>query len=179
MFALCFWADTKFAPTENNRSTAKCFKNHSLKAGRPGEADALQEGEEAEGFADAAQGDVEGVVIGGGIEEAVQAGIQECQVLQQDGLVGSGPPGGAGPPGRGPDACGGGRGPRGRGRIARPGCGRAPRPSAPGRSPGGRGGCRWNNVLPYLRSKTGISAGCRMDFRLSREAMAGQNGWDK
>jgi hypothetical protein len=41
------------------------------------QAAARQKGEEAEGLADAAQGDVKGVVIMGGIEEAVQAGFQE------------------------------------------------------------------------------------------------------
>ncbi len=39
-------------------------------------AAALQEGKEAEGLANATQGHVEGVEIGGGAEEAVQAAIQ-------------------------------------------------------------------------------------------------------
>ena len=50
-------------------------------------AAALLEGEEAEGFADAAEGDVEGVVIGGGVEEAVQAGVEQVEAVQQGGLV--------------------------------------------------------------------------------------------
>jgi hypothetical protein len=55
------------------------------------QAAALQEGflgMEAEGLADAAQGDMEGAEIKGGIEEAVQAGIQEGQFFQEGGLVG-------------------------------------------------------------------------------------------
>jgi hypothetical protein len=52
------------------------------------QAAAVQQGEEAEGLADAAQGDVKGMVIKGGIEEAVQAGIQEGQFIQEGGLVG-------------------------------------------------------------------------------------------
>jgi hypothetical protein len=52
------------------------------------QAAAVQKGEEAEGLADAAQGDVKGVVIKGGIEEAVQAGFEEGQFIQEGGLVG-------------------------------------------------------------------------------------------
>jgi hypothetical protein len=52
------------------------------------QAAALQKGEKAEGLADAAQGDVEGMVIKGGIEEAIQADIQEGQFIQEGGLVG-------------------------------------------------------------------------------------------
>jgi hypothetical protein len=52
------------------------------------QAGALQKGEEAEGLADAAQGDVKGAVIKGGIEEAVQADFQEGQFIQEGGLVG-------------------------------------------------------------------------------------------
>jgi hypothetical protein len=51
-------------------------------------AAALQKGEEAEGLADAAQGDIKGVMIEGGIEKTVQAGIQEVQFIQEGGLVG-------------------------------------------------------------------------------------------
>lgn len=51
-------------------------------------AEALQEGEEAQGLADAAEGDVEGAVIGGGIEEAVQAGIEQGQLFQDGVLLG-------------------------------------------------------------------------------------------
>lgn len=50
-------------------------------------AAALLEGEKAEGFADAAEGDEEGVVIGGGVEEAVQAGVEQVQAVQHGGLV--------------------------------------------------------------------------------------------
>jgi hypothetical protein len=52
------------------------------------QAAALQKGEEAEGLTDAAQGDVEGIVIKGGIEKAVKADIQEGQFIQEGGLVG-------------------------------------------------------------------------------------------
>jgi hypothetical protein len=45
-------------------------------------------GVEAEGLPDAAQGNMEGAEIKGGIEEAVQAGIQEFQVFQEGGLAG-------------------------------------------------------------------------------------------
>ena len=45
-------------------------------------------GVEAEGLPDAAQGDVKGAEIKGGIEEAVQAGIQEFQFFQEGGLAG-------------------------------------------------------------------------------------------
>ena len=45
-------------------------------------------GVEAEGLPDAAQGDVKGAEIKGGIEEAVQAGIQEFQLFQEGGLAG-------------------------------------------------------------------------------------------
>jgi putative ATP-dependent endonuclease of OLD family len=45
-------------------------------------------GVEAEGLPDAAQGDREGAEIKGGIEEAVQAGIQEFQVFQEGVLAG-------------------------------------------------------------------------------------------
>jgi len=51
-------------------------------------AAALQEGEEAKGLPDAAQGDVQGVVIRRKVEEPVQAGVQQFQALQQGGLVG-------------------------------------------------------------------------------------------
>ena len=50
-------------------------------------AAALLERKEAEGFADAAEGDVEGVVIGGGVEEAVQTGVEQVQAVQHGGLV--------------------------------------------------------------------------------------------
>jgi hypothetical protein len=43
---------------------------------------------EAEGLPDAAQGDVKRTEIKGGIEEAVQAGIQKLQMLQEGGLAG-------------------------------------------------------------------------------------------
>lgn len=43
---------------------------------------------EAQGLADAAQGDMEGALIKGGIEEAVQADIEEGQFVQEGGLLG-------------------------------------------------------------------------------------------
>jgi hypothetical protein len=45
-------------------------------------------GVEAQGLPDAAQGDVKGAQIKGGIKEAVQAGIQEGQFFQEGGLAG-------------------------------------------------------------------------------------------
>jgi hypothetical protein len=45
-------------------------------------------GVEAEGLPDAAQGNMEGAGIKGGIEQAVQAGIQEFQLFQEGGLPG-------------------------------------------------------------------------------------------
>ena len=42
----------------------------------------------AEGLPDAAQGDMEGAEIKGGIEEAVQTGVQEGQFFQEGGLAG-------------------------------------------------------------------------------------------
>jgi hypothetical protein len=50
-------------------------------------AEAFQEREEAKGFADAAQGYVEGPEIEGGIEEAVQAVIQEVEFINDGVLV--------------------------------------------------------------------------------------------
>jgi len=43
---------------------------------------------EPEGLPDAAQGDMDGAETKGGIEEAVQAGIQEGQFFKEGGLVG-------------------------------------------------------------------------------------------
>jgi len=51
-------------------------------------ADAFQQGKEAQGLPDAAQGDVEGAEISRGIKEAVQAGIEEGQFFQEGGLLG-------------------------------------------------------------------------------------------
>jgi hypothetical protein len=54
---------------------------------------ALQEtflGVEAEGLPDAAQGDMKGTEFKGGIEEAVEADIQELQFVQEGGLAGRG-----------------------------------------------------------------------------------------
>ena len=53
--------------------------------------EAILEGEEAQGFPDAAQGDEKGALVGGGIEKAVQAVLQEVQTVQEGllpGLVG-------------------------------------------------------------------------------------------
>ena len=83
-------------------------------------AAAFLEREEAEGFADAAEGDVEGLVIGGGVEEAVQAGVEQVQAVQQGGLVNLVPAAALDLDGAA-RCCRGGRGPRGSGRIARPG----------------------------------------------------------
>jgi hypothetical protein len=51
-------------------------------------AKALLNGEEADRLPDAAQGDMKGAEIGGGVEEAVQAGVKEVQPVQDSGLVG-------------------------------------------------------------------------------------------
>ena len=70
-------------------------------------------GMEAEGLTDAAQGDVKGAEIKGGIEEAVQAGIQEVEFIQEGGLAGGVLPARAGNQAGGRDAWSGGRGRRG------------------------------------------------------------------
>lgn len=51
-------------------------------AGGRGVAEAFVQGEEAEGLPEGAEGDVEGVVAGGGVVEAVQADGEEFQLLQ-------------------------------------------------------------------------------------------------
>jgi hypothetical protein len=56
----------------------------------PAGAAALQDsllGVEAEGLPDAAQGDMKGAEFEGGIEQAVEAGIQEFQMFQEGGLA--------------------------------------------------------------------------------------------
>ncbi len=72
----------------------------ALRAASLGEADFLPEEEEAEGLLNAAQGDMEGVDIFSLAEEAVQAGLQDIQPIQEMGdlllpdlavLVGQGP----------------------------------------------------------------------------------------
>ncbi len=52
------------------------------------QAEALQKIDEAEGLADAAQGNVKGAEIKGGIEEAVQAVIQEGEFFHEGVLEG-------------------------------------------------------------------------------------------
>ncbi len=59
------------------------MRNRALRAAALGEAEFLPEDEEAEGFLNAAQGDVEGVEIFGLAEEAVQAGLQEIQPIKE------------------------------------------------------------------------------------------------
>jgi len=51
------------------------------------QAAAFQKIEEAEGLPDAAQGDMVGADLMGGIEEAVQAAVQEFQFFQDGGLT--------------------------------------------------------------------------------------------
>ena len=88
----------------------------AIMAATPAGTAALQEsflGVEAEGLPDAAQGDVKGAEIQGGIEEAVQAGIQEFEFFQEGGLAGGVLPLLLHGPGGGRDAWCGGRGRRG------------------------------------------------------------------
>jgi len=51
------------------------------------QAEAIQESDEAEGLTDTAQGHVQGVEVKGGIEEAVQAVIQEIEFFHDAILV--------------------------------------------------------------------------------------------
>ncbi len=51
-------------------------------------AEVLLEGNQANGLPDGAQGDEQGVLIGGGIKEPVQAGIEGIQALQEGGEIG-------------------------------------------------------------------------------------------
>ena len=51
-------------------------------------AEFFLKGEEADRLADTAQGNVEGAVIGGGVEEAVQAGLKEVQLVEEGGELG-------------------------------------------------------------------------------------------
>ena len=53
-----------------------------------GVANLFLEGQEADGLLDAAEGDVEGVEIFGLTEEAVEAGLQEVELVQEGGLMG-------------------------------------------------------------------------------------------
>ena len=53
-----------------------------------GEAEALLQGEEADGLPEAAEGDMEGAEIGGGVVETVQTGGQDVQVVQEGLLLG-------------------------------------------------------------------------------------------
>ena len=51
-------------------------------------ANLFLEGQEADGLLDAAEGDVEGVEIFGLAEEAIEADLQEVQLVQEGGLMG-------------------------------------------------------------------------------------------
>jgi hypothetical protein len=53
-----------------------------------GEANLFLEGQEADGFLNAAETDVEGVEVFGLAEEASEAGLHEVELLQEGGLVG-------------------------------------------------------------------------------------------
>jgi hypothetical protein len=53
-----------------------------------GVANLLLEGQEADGLLDAAEGDVKGVEVFGLPEEAVEAGLQEFEFVQEGGLMG-------------------------------------------------------------------------------------------
>ena len=59
-----------------------------MKPVHQGVAEFLPEREDAEGFLQTPQGDVEGTVLFGLAEEAVQADLQEFQFIQQGGDVG-------------------------------------------------------------------------------------------
>jgi len=52
-----------------------------------GLADSFAEGEDAEGFLDTAQGDVEGVAVFGLAEDAFQSELEEVQLIQERGLM--------------------------------------------------------------------------------------------
>jgi hypothetical protein len=51
-------------------------------------AEAVLQGDETQGLADATQGDEQGALIGGGIKEAVQPGIDQVQARQKGGEIG-------------------------------------------------------------------------------------------
>jgi hypothetical protein len=59
----------------------------ALKITWRGLADFFPEGEDAEGFLDTAQGDVEGVVVLGFVKDAFQAGFEEIQFIQEGGVM--------------------------------------------------------------------------------------------
>jgi hypothetical protein len=50
-------------------------------------ADSFPEGEDAEGFLDTAQGDVEGMMVLSLVKDAFQAGLKEVQFIQERGLM--------------------------------------------------------------------------------------------
>jgi hypothetical protein len=131
---------------------------------------------EAEGLTDAAQGDVKGAEIKGGIEEAVQAGIQEFQMSQEGGLAGgvllallpvkvAGEMLGVAAEGRGAKAE----------LPAQGAVGDPVNEAAVDLRAGGvsTDGTAWHHTWS---SKIEISARCRMDFRVSREGRGGQHG---
>jgi len=51
-------------------------------------AEAFLEGDETEGLPDGAQGDKQGALLGGGVEQAVQAGVEKVQAVQEGGDIG-------------------------------------------------------------------------------------------
>jgi hypothetical protein len=63
-------------------------------------ADSFPEGEDAEGFLDTAQGNVEGMMVLGLVKDAFQAGLKEVQFIQERGLMAL--PGLVGDVGQGP-----------------------------------------------------------------------------
>jgi len=142
-------------------------------------AAALQEGEEAQGLPDAAQGDVEGVVIRRKVEEPVQAGVQQFQALQQGGLVGLVLPAAlqGQPAGQMPLMAAEGRG----GKLELPRQGPVGHRGQQAPIDLRLGGVRTDRTAFYhnCAPKTGISAECRMAYRLSGAARQGQNRWDR
>jgi hypothetical protein len=50
-------------------------------------ADSFTEGEDAKGFLDTAQGDVEGMMVLGLVKDAFKAELKEVQFIQEGGLM--------------------------------------------------------------------------------------------
>jgi hypothetical protein len=63
------------------------MRNGDMKRTLLGLADSFAEGEDAEGFLDTAQGDVEGVAVLGIVKDAFQAELEEVQLIQERGLM--------------------------------------------------------------------------------------------
>ena len=76
--------DIRRIPDGDRRDAGQ--RNHRRAA--EGEANLFLEGQEADGLLKAAEGDVEGVEVFGLAEEAVEAGLQEVELVQEGGLVG-------------------------------------------------------------------------------------------